>query len=64
MVLEVPQGRSPTRVHSHVLYTQGNEIFMHSLNFAPKPNLDERILEQLAIDDSAEKIKDYRKNVN
>lgn len=67
VLLEVPQGRvfpaaNTNRVQSHVLYNQGNEIFMHGLNFSVKSHLDDK-LERFSIDDSAERIKDFRINV-
>ena len=63
--MEVPQvARTGTasnqRISSHVLCNHGNEIFMHSLNCNGKSNFEERP----SIESSAEKLSEYRTNVN
>lgn len=64
VVLEIPQSKSQNRYHSHVLYTQGNEIFMHGLIFPPKPNLEEQIFSHFALNQATTQKRDYRINVN
>lgn len=65
MVLEVPQQRNSNaaKVQSHVLCNNNNEIFMHSLNFGGKSNLEDRP-DKLSIENiGSEKLSEYRTNV-
>ena len=72
VILEIPnltksgQNVASNRISSHFLCTHGNELFMHTLNYPNKLNLNESDSEKLStIDDfGSEALKEYRISVS